>query len=280
MPLICKKSAKCYIRKDKKRCLAPNGWIVFLRTNKNTFSSSGEASIEYQKNFKPFVLKLVSLGSKNKSLKKMKEDYHKAICNYFYDQMKGSGKSTTSNKKKVRAGVSKILKENSIPKTLEIMGAKHIASALAAKEKAVKKADAEVAAKEKTVELAKAKAANIIKQALRSAIRARKLKREAASAKTKAVKTKSKSKSPSACKAAKSTAAKKKKDFSAAKRKADRLQNSAENAKKKVKTATKAVVSAKKTATKAAKRKVPRALAGLDTSLIISDVGKKRRKRG
>lgn len=235
--------------------------------------------MDYQKEFKPFLLKVIREASKNQNLKQTKAAYHKAICEYFYGQMKGSGKNTTSNKKKVSNGVSKILKENSIPKTLEIMGARHIASAVAAKEKDVKKADADVAAKKKTEDASKVRAANMFKKAWKSRIRARKLGREAASAKTKAVQATSKSKSSPASKAAKSTAAKKEKAFSEAKRKADTLKNSSENAKKKLKTATDAVVSAKKTATKVANRKVPRALARLDTNLILSDVSNKRRRR-
>lgn len=279
MPQNCKKRPKCYLRKDKKKCLTPNGWIVFLRTSKGDFSSIGEASLEYQKKFKPLLIKLIAEGNKNRTVKETKARYRKAVCNFFYDQMKGSGRNTATNRKKVSAGVSKILKENSIPKTLEIMGAKNTAAALAAKEKAVKKADAKVAAKKKTAELAKAKASDVIKKAIRAAIRAKKLMKEASDAKTTATKSKSRSSSPSASNSAKSTAAKKKTASKKATQQADTLLKSAEKASKESKTASQAVEAAKKEAKKKKDKKVKRQMALLDTTLILGGRGARRRGR-
>ncbi|AAK14632.1 unnamed protein product [Ectocarpus sp. 4 AP-2014] len=278
MTLTCKTHKKCYTRKDSKKCLTPNAWVVFLRTNKNVFTSRGEASETYRKKFKPVLENLIEAGSKDASAKQKKALFHKAVCEYFYAQMKASGKNTAVNKKKVSSGVSKVLEKNSIPKTLKIMGAKHVAAALAAKEQAMKKADASVAAKEKIAEAERRKAKDIIRRAIEAAARARLLKKEAASAKTR-TSSSSSTRTTTKAKEAKATASKKKTAFNKAKTKADTLQNSAEKAIKKMKITSQAVTSAKDTADKVAKRKIPRALAALDTSLIISGVGRKRRKR-
>ncbi|CAN0254616.1 unnamed protein product [Ectocarpus sp. 6 AP-2014] len=267
MTITCKKHKKCYIRKDSKKCLTPNSWVVFLRTNKDVFNSMEEASMAYRKNFKPVIENLIKAGSKDLSAKQKKALFHKAICEYFYQQMKASGKNTASNKKKVSSGVSKVLKKNSIPKTLEIMGATRTAAALAAKEQAMKKAAANVAAKEKTAEDQRRKAAVIIKRAVEAAARARRLKKEADSAKT-------------SSSSSKSTASKKKTASISAKRKADTLNDSAKDAIKRMKKTDKAVTAAKDTAAKVAKRKIPRALAGLDTKLKDTGVGRKRTRRG
>ncbi|CBN80307.1 EsV-1-218 [Ectocarpus siliculosus] len=255
MALTCKKHKNCYIRKDRKKCLTPNAWVVFLRTNKNVFTSIEEASVDYHKNFKPVLENLIKVGSKDASAKQKKALFHKAICEYFYHQMKASGKNTASNKKKVSSSVSKVLEQNGIPNTLKIMGATHTAAALAAKEQAMKKAAANVAAKEKTAEDQRRKAAVIIKRAVEAAARARRLKKEADSAKTR--KTAS----------------------NRAKRRADTLNDSAKDAIKRMKKTDKAVTEAKDKANKVAKRKVPRALAGLDTKLKDTGVGRKRTRR-
>ncbi|CAN0005563.1 unnamed protein product, partial [Ectocarpus sp. 6 AP-2014] len=151
--------------------------------------------------------------------------------------MKASGKNTASNKKKVSSGVSKILNKKSIPKTLKIMGARHAAAALTAKEQDMKKADADVAAKEKIAEDERRKAKDIIRRAVEAAARARLLKKEAASAKTRASNAASSSstRTTTKAKAAKATASKKQTASNNAKRKADTLHNSAEKAIKKVK---------------------------------------------
>ncbi|CAN0209798.1 unnamed protein product, partial [Ectocarpus sp. 4 AP-2014] len=52
----CRGKAKCYKTKDKKNCLTPNPWIVFLRTHKDRFHSIGEAS-KYNK----IIFKKISL---------------------------------------------------------------------------------------------------------------------------------------------------------------------------------------------------------------------------
>lgn len=279
MTITCKKHKQCYLRKDSKKCLTPNAWVIFLRTHKNVFTSIGEASMTYRKNFKPVLENLIKAASTDASAKQKKALFHRAICEYFYQQMKASGKNTASNKKKVSSGVSKVLKKNSIPKTLKIMGARHAAAALSAKEQAMKKADANVAAKEKIAEAERRKAKDIIRRAVEAAARARLLKKEAAAAKTRRSPSSS-TRTTTRAKASKSTASKKQTASNNAKRKADTLHNSAEKAIKRVKQTSQAVTSAKETADKVAKRKIPRALAALDTSLIVSDVGRKRRKRG
>ncbi|CAM9766356.1 unnamed protein product [Ectocarpus sp. 8 AP-2014] len=288
MTQTCKKHKKCYMRKDGKKCLTPNAWIIFLRTHKKVFSSIGEASMSYRNNFKPVLQDLIKVGSGDTSPKQKKALFHKTLCTYFYQQMKASGKNTAGNKKRVSSGVSNVLKKNSIPKTLQIMGAKHAASALAAKEQAVRKAADNVAAKEKIAEKERRAAKDIIRRTVEAAARARLLKKEAAAAKTKAsratsVTTRSSSASTrttTKAKAAKSTALKKKTASNKASRKADTLQNSAEKAIKRVTRSSQAVTSAKETAARVAKRKIPRALAALDTDLVASGVAHKRRKRG
>lgn len=268
MALKCENKRTCFTRKDGKKCLSPNAWVIFLRTNRNEFSSIREASKVYRKNFKPTLEKMIKDRTKSVSLTatQKKTLFDKTLCAHFYREMEASGKNTASNKKKVSSAMSKVLKRTSVAQTLKKMGATHTAAALAAKEQAMKKANTDVAIKEKIAEGQRRKAADIIKRAMKAHTRARRLKKEADSAKTRARGGTSSSK--------KRTAAKD------AKRKADTLQNSAENAAKRAKTTSQAVTEAKNTAKKVAKRKIPRALAALDTSRKGGGVGKKRRKRG
>ncbi|CAN0209864.1 unnamed protein product, partial [Ectocarpus sp. 4 AP-2014] len=69
----------------------------------------------------------VRIAGKNATTKRTKEVYRQVICSHMYKYMKNNG-----NKKKVKKGVAKILKNNTIPKTLALLGAKKPAKALIA----------------------------------------------------------------------------------------------------------------------------------------------------
>lgn len=181
----CKNKAKCYQTK-KKKCRTPNPWLVFLRTHKNKFHSVGAASAHYRKNLRPVLNGWIKGLSNKYTVKRAKEMYRKKICNYFYETMKTIGTDTPTNKKKVRSGVTKLLKNNSVPKALSMMGAKKAAAAVAAKEKAQQEAAAELVAKQKIAAFVRKRAGRMINKHLLAAARAKKLKREAAAAKSKA----------------------------------------------------------------------------------------------
>lgn len=191
MAKTCRKNKKCYMRKDGKKCLAPNPWIIFLRTNNGKFKSVGAASKAYQRTFRPTLNKLIEEGSKNRTPKQMKAMYHKQICKYFYNSMKASGSLSPANKKKVSSSVSKVLKKNTVPKTLSSLGAKKAGSRLAAKQKAQKKAAAEAEASKKAAETAKIRARAIRRLFVRAAAKEKELRKKAADASAKAAKASS-----------------------------------------------------------------------------------------
>lgn len=304
--VVCKGKTKCYQTKNKKKCMKPNPWLIYLRTNKAQFKSIGEYSKHYRTIFRPQLkAKMLTISGDYSTDKQKKQAMHNLLCRQFYKHMKTDRKNA-ARKKKLSSDVAKLLKKHSIPKTLALIAGKKTAEAAAAKSKAKKKAAADVAAKKRVAETKKKMAAFIIKKALLAKARAVRLEKEAKrakkavkSAKTKASKAKptpsrsrktpkrssgrgTKSRAPKsapqtdAVKRAKATAAKKAKTAVSAKKKVKTLQKSADKAVKKVKTAEKAVASAKKTQTKVAKKKIPRALAGLESNLIMS---KKRKRR-
>lgn len=298
----CRGKKKCYQSKDGKKCSAPNAWVVFLRSVKGNALSSKEASKYYQHVFKPqLTRRMIAIAGQDAPLAKQKAAMHKIICRQFYKNLKIERKN-----KKVTKGVASILKKNSISKTLADAGAKKAAAALKKKEQDKKKAAAAVAAKEKAAKKAKRHAAFVIKRAVAAAARARLLKKAAAEAAKKvAGKKRGRSSSGSGSTGAKKqrassrgvkriqafdynpreqkrlrvTASKKKSEASAAQKKADTLKTSSAKAEKKVKVATKAVVKAKKTKALVTKRKLPRALAGLQTTLKGQGLVGKRRRR-
>lgn len=173
MALKCENKRTCFTRKDGKKCLSPNAWVIFLRTNKNEFSSIREASKVYRKNFKPTLEKMIKDRTKSVSLTatQKKTLFDKTLCAHFYREMEAS--------------------------------ATHTAAALSAKEQAMKKADTNVAIKEKIAERQRRKAADIIKKAMKAHTRARRLQKEADSAKTRARGSTSSSKKRTAAKDAK-----------------------------------------------------------------------------
>ncbi|CAM9812079.1 unnamed protein product [Pylaiella littoralis] len=244
MSTRCAKTKKCYTRKDGKKCMYPNPWIIFLRTTKHP--SVKAASASYQKGFKPTLIRLIKEASKkDRTAQQIKAIYHKQVCKYFYDAMKASGTSTPSTRKKVSSSVSKMLKKNSVPKTLAIMGAKKVADALSAKEEAEKKAAKKIADKEKAMESAKRKAAAILRQYVRAAARERVLKKEAAAAAAAASKPRvTRSKSAAAA------ASSKRVTRSKAKKKTDSLKDQQTRAAKRVRFAKEAVNDARKSADK------------------------------
>ncbi len=265
----CKKKAKCYKTKGKK-CRTPNAWLVFLRTHKDVFYAGGAASDYYRKSFRPILDKwLVKLRSKY-TVTRAKELYRKKLCKYFYDTMKAIGTDTPTNKKKVSSGVTKLLKNNSVPDALSMMGAKKAAAAVSAKEKAQQKADAELVAKQKIAAFVKKRAGRAIGKYLLAAARAKRLKREADAAKSKAATSRrsptgssSSRKSPPA---SRGSAAKKKVEAAqSAKRKADAMGAVAKVARESVKNAEQDVAEAKKKKQKV--KKAPLAVSRLTTGL-------------
>ncbi|CAN0597543.1 unnamed protein product, partial [Laminaria digitata] len=136
----------------------------------------------YQHVFKPqLIRKLIAIAGENAPLKKQKAAYHKLICKKFYEIMKAEkGTTSAAQKKKISSGVAKILKKNSIPETLALVGAKKAASALKKKDAATKKAATDVTAKEKPAKEARRKADSVIKRVLAANVKAKKLEKEAA----------------------------------------------------------------------------------------------------
>ena len=305
--VYCKGKPKCYQSKNKKNCTAPNPWIIYLRTNKSQFKSIGEYSKHYRTIFRPQLkMKMLTIAGEYSTQKEKKKAMHNLLCRQFYKHMKKE-KKTAAAKKKLSGDVTKLLKKHSIPKTLSLIAGKKIADAAAAKIKAKKKAADDVEAKKRVAETKKKMAAFITKKALLAKARAVRLEKEAKRAKkaVKSAKTKASRAKPTpsrsrktprrssgrgtksrasqsgpqtaAVKKAKATAEKKAKTAASAKRKVKTLEKSADKAAKKVKTAEKAVASAKKTQTKVAKKKIPRALAGLDSNLIVRSNRRRRR---
>lgn len=288
---VCKGSTKCYQTK-KKKCMKPNAWLIFLRANKHNFKTIGQASKKYRDVFRPEMKKkALKIAGEYSTDRQKKEAMHNLLCRTFYKNLKKE-KKTAVTKKKLSKDVAKILKTNSIPKTLVIIVGKKTADAVVAKKKATDKAAADVAAKKRVAETKKKMAAMIIKKALLARGRAKKLEREAIQAKVRAnwaakaanynapkARRSSGSTTRASARQSKTTAQKRASAASAAKRKADTLEKSADKAAKKVKTAEKAVVSAKKTQSKVAKKKIPRALAGLQNNLIMSSSGGRGKRR-
>lgn len=197
----CSRKAKCYQpKKPGKRgsCQTPNSWIVFLRMNKNKFSSVKDLSNEYEKKWKKDVLELVKMtAGKDLSRKEATRAYRRIVCNFFNEYMKNSNKNTPANKKKVRSGVTKLLAKKSIPQTLSALGAKKAAKAARAKET---KAKADVAAKKQDVQKVEREAAAMVTKLIDGQLRWRRLKKQDSEAKAAA--TKARSVAASASKAA------------------------------------------------------------------------------
>jgi hypothetical protein len=254
----CKEKAKCY-QTQKKKCRTPNAWVVFLRTHKNLFKG-GEASKYYKKSFRPVLDKWMRGLSNKYTVKRAKELYRKKLCKYFYETMKAVGTDTPSNKKKVSSGVTKLLKNNSVPKALSMMGAKEAAAAVSAKEKAQQKAAAELVAAQKIAAFVKKRAGRVISKHLLAAARAKKLRREAAAAKSKAaVSRRSPARSSSSRKtpaASSGSVSKKVEVAQSAKRKADAMGAVARVARESVKNAEQDVAEAKKKKQKVDKQRL------------------------
>lgn len=289
MALSCKRTANCYLSKDKKKCLKPNAWIVFLRTHKNHFRSVKDAAKIYNTDFKVRMLaQMVRAADKQKVTDSQnKIIFRNIICNYFYKQMKLNGSMP-----QVKRGVTKLLKKNSVLKTLSLMGGKKAAVAIASKEKAVKKAEDNVEAKKDTVEKKKREMTQEKKKAATAEKKAKSLEKDATAAKAKvaAAKTARKAKSfggyssnkvvptPNKVKSLGQTASNKAEIARVAKRKASAAKDSAQSAAKKVKTAEKAVVVAKKTVTVVNKKR-KREVDNLKDGFLGGTVRGPRRKR-
>lgn len=100
-------SRRCYTRKDGKKCLTPNLWIIFLRTHKNDFKSVAAASDHYKKKFRPFLQARIKKEMVNKPKKDEKLVYRKVLCTFFYNEMKKKGVKMPANKKKITAACPK-----------------------------------------------------------------------------------------------------------------------------------------------------------------------------
>lgn len=255
----CKKKAKCY-QTQKKKCRTPNAWVVFLRTHKDVFHAGGEASKYYKKSFRPVLDKWLKELSSKYTVKRAKDMYRKKLCKYFYKTMKAIGTDTPTNKKKVSSGVTKLLKINSVPKTLSMMGAKKAAAVVSAKEKAQQQADAELVAKQKIAAFVKKRAGRVISKHLLAAARAKRLKREAAAAKSKAAASR---RSPARSSSSRETppvsissVEKKVEVAQSAKRKADAMGAVARVARESVKNAEQDVAEAKKKKQKVSKQRL------------------------
>lgn len=266
----CKKKAKCY-QTQKNKCRTPNAWLVFLRTHKNVFYAGKEASEYYKKSFRPILNKWMRELSNKYTMKRAKELYRKKLCKYFYKTMKAIGTDTPTNKKKVSSGVTKLLKNNSVPKALSMMGAKEAAAAVAAKEKAQQKAAAELAAKEKVAAFVKNKLGRVTSKHLLAVARAKKLKREAAAAKSKAAAVR---RSPARMSSSRKTpvvssgsVAKKAEVAQSAKRKADAMGVVAKVARESMRNAEQDVAEAKKKKQKVNQQK-------LAVSRLVTDLKK------
>lgn len=107
---------------EKKRCLTPNPWIVSLRTHKDQFHAIEEASKYYIAIFKTILLeRSIRIAGKNVTVQRTKQVYMQAICSHLY---KYEVHGYNGNKRKVKGGVTKNLQNNTILKTLALLGAK------------------------------------------------------------------------------------------------------------------------------------------------------------
>lgn len=232
--------------------------------------------------FKRNVLKkLVAIAGNKLSTKRMKAEYRKHICAYFYKHMESSRKNTPANKKKLSSGVTKLLKKNSIPETLAAMGAKKEAAAMVAKQQASAKLAKQAESAKKAVKEQERKAAAIIRRVTAAAARARveSKKNKAAVANEKKVRFRSsKRKSPPSVVAAASKRTRvTRASAAAAKRKVDFLQNRASTESKRLRLAKISLTSIEKKNARGTKRK---GIAGrLDTTLKMGKVSWKRTRR-
>ena len=291
MALSCKRTANCYLSKDKKSCTKPNTWIVFLRTHKNHFRSVTDAAKFYNTDFKVRKLEqMVRAADKQKATESQKKIiFRNIICNYFYKQMKINGSMP-----QVKRGVAKLLKKNSVLQTLSLVGGKKAAVAIASKEKAVKKAEETVEAKKDTLEQKKREMTQEKKKAAAAEKKAKAVEREATEAKAKVSAAKKARKAdsyggtgsnkvvptPKKVKSLGRTASNKEEIVRVAKRKASAAKDRVQSAAKKVKNAEKAVDVAKKTAT-AVKKKRKREVDDLKNGFLGGVVvGPRRKRRG
>lgn len=290
MALSCKRTANCYLSKDKKKCIKPSPWVVFLRTHKNHFRSVKDAAKFYHTDFK--VKKIAQMtraaAKQNATERQKKIIFRNIICNYFYKQMKINGSMP-----QVKRGVSKLLKKHSVLKTLSLVGGKKVANAIVAKEKAVKKAKETVEDKKDTVEKKKSEMTSAKKKAASAARKAKNLEKFAKDAKANVAGAKKASRArslgarssnkvvptPKRVKSLGKTASNKAAIARVAKRKASAAQENVQKAAKKVKTAEKAVVDAKKNAA-AVQKKRKRALDQLKDGLGGVVTGPRRKRRG
>lgn len=129
--------------------------------------------MHYAKFKKNVLKKLVAIAGNKLSTKRMKAEYRKHICAYFYKHMESSRKYTPANKKKLSSGVTKLLKKNSIPETLAAMGAKKEAAAMVAKPKDSAKLAKQAESANKAVKEQERKAAAVVRRVTAAAARVR-----------------------------------------------------------------------------------------------------------
>lgn len=78
MAWTCWKHPKCCTRKDGKKCLAPDPWTIFLRTNTKKYQAIRAASEARQKSLKIHCCcQLIREASKNRTLEQTKAVFHK-----------------------------------------------------------------------------------------------------------------------------------------------------------------------------------------------------------
>lgn len=161
-------------RKDALRLT--RGCFFFARTRTGSTPPSDKLRSTTNLSKKPLLERLVGIDSrqdKNATMKRTKEvciltRYHAPTCPKTKIQRQ---------RKKGEERCDQNPREQKHPKTLALPGAKNPAAALATKEKAVKKADADLAHVQKVADLQKKVATRILKEHMKAATPARRLKR-------------------------------------------------------------------------------------------------------
>lgn len=265
MTTRCKKNAyTCHATKNGKRCMKPNPWLVFLSGNKKRFKSITQASESYRKVFKPKLLQaLIDIAAKDSSVGTKKKDFQRLLCKHMFTRTNTGVITNWKSKANLSRDVATVLNKNSIPRTLEIIGAKQAAKAVVRKQAAVKKAGITVAQKKKVAEMIKRREDRLKKEALEAL---RKNREKKASAKA-ALKKAEKAKADADTSAKRQREADRIKRWYQALKKAEKkektVNSKVEKAVEKTKDAKEDVAEAKKAKAKVVKAKIPRALARL-----------------
>ena len=312
----CRGKKKCYQTKDKKKCSTPNAWVIFLRSIKGDGLSLKDASKYYNFVFKPqLTRKMIAIAGADATLAKQKAAMHKLICRQFYKNLKIERKNKKISKGVAsilkKNSISQTLAQAGAKKAAAALlkkekDKKKAAADVAAKEKAVKEAKRKAASVIKRALQANMRAKKLAREASEAAKKVVGAKRgrsssgsgstgaKKARASSRGVKriqafdynTRAQKKARASSRGVKriqafdynTRAQKKARAASDAQKKADKLKTSVTNANKKVKVAGKAHAKAKKTKQLVTKRKLPRAVTALNSTLKGQTVTGKRRR--